>query len=437
MQPALLVGVGLVVAASSREPAVRARRMRRWASRGTSALLRTQPFEPVEFLGAEPVHFERGAILVSNHQSAVDIGLVLALPGDVRLTLKKRVWDEPWFGIAARRLGHVLIEPDRPEVTLERCRRAISEGSLVHFFPEGTRTREAWPRRFHRGAFDVAVELGCDVLPVVIAESRRAVPDALWIDDYRLSVRVQPRITPAEFDHAQGPRALAKHVQELVRAELAREMERLRTPRVLAEDVRRRYRYLGREVERAVDRAVAAELDGRGPLAALDAALPRVGRLLDLACGLGMRAHWLLETAPRRSVVAVEPEAAPRRTAERRCAQHGAPHRAGGGGRSGRSDDCRGGRPRTLSAARAPDARRGRPRRAPPGARSCSPSRTRGPRPSSSRSSSPLASPAPRAWRVSTAASRGTECARASRRRARPARAAGSRRAARARRSGT
>jgi 1-acyl-sn-glycerol-3-phosphate acyltransferase len=296
VQVVLLCVIGPFLRLSGTSAERRLERMRALSRFGTRKLFAWFPYGRLELVGASAESFRKPAIVVSNHQSSVDIPLVLGLPGDVRLTLKQRVWDAPWLGVAARKLRHVLVEPERPEATLERCRAALAEGASVHFFPEGTRAHDLYPRRFHRGAFDVAVELGCDVVPVVLCDTRMCVPrDAYWVEDFHMVVKVLPPITPQDAAHAAGARELMKHAQELVRAELVRELERVNTPEYLASKVKRHYRYLGRRVERRVER----ELASASLRALLAAELPEEGTLLDLACGIGVRANWLREQRPR------------------------------------------------------------------------------------------------------------------------------------------
>ena len=55
-------------------------------------------------------------------QSAVDVMLMVALPGDVRQTAKKRVFDTPTLGVGCKLCGHVMVEPNDPDTTLQRCR---------------------------------------------------------------------------------------------------------------------------------------------------------------------------------------------------------------------------------------------------------------------------------------------------------------------------
>src|SRR5262249_51336338 len=110
----------------------RLRRATRWFARG---VVQWMPFGKLEFKNITSETFSPPCIVISNHQSAVDVMLVVSLPGDVRQTAKKRVFDEPMLGIGCKVLGHVMVEPNNPQVTLQRCRERLAEGACVHFYP--------------------------------------------------------------------------------------------------------------------------------------------------------------------------------------------------------------------------------------------------------------------------------------------------------------
>jgi len=247
------------------------------------------PYGRFDRIGCDPEAFARPAVVVSNHQSSVDIPIIAALPGDVRITVSARVWDSPWMGYAARRMRHVLVEPSDPDATLARCRERIAEGACVHFFPEGTRGHDNYPARFHRGAFELAVELGCDIIPVALCDMRYAVPrDAYWVERFHMAVRVLPRIPSA----GRTSRDLMKQTQEVVRSAFVEELDRINTPKRLRRKVLRRYHYLDRRVHVEVPPDT-----------------PREGRLIIVGCGDATAAHWLVEQHPRLRVVAIEANA--------------------------------------------------------------------------------------------------------------------------------
>jgi 1-acyl-sn-glycerol-3-phosphate acyltransferase len=206
--------------------------------------------------GISREELSRPAVIVSNHQSSADIPLVLSLPADVRILVSPRVWNTPILGVGARLLSHVLVELDQPEITLERCRQRMTAGASVHVFPEGTRSQDAWPARFRRGAFEIACELGVDVLPVVMHGTSTSVPrDAFWVGEFHMEVEALPRVTPETFDYGAGSQALMRHVHGLVREAVVTTHRRIHSEvTYLERRIRERYRYQSRGVRRAVAR---------------------------------------------------------------------------------------------------------------------------------------------------------------------------------------
>lgn len=293
----------------------RLRRATRWLARG---VVKGLPFGKLEFQNITPATFEPPCIVISNHQSAVDVMLVVSLPGDVRQTAKKRVFDAPMLGIGCKLLGHVLVEPNDPQTTLRRCRERLTEGACVHFYPEGTRSHDGFLERFHRGAFELAVELNQDILPVILCDTNTAMPrDAYWFEPYHVTVRALPRVTPRNFDYTRGVVPLMKHCEALVRAALQTQLDEVNTPRVVRRKVNRLYRYQGKFVEPFVYWKMR-----RDPVfAALDGVVPRQGFILDLGCGYGMATHWLASFTEERKFLGVDYD-----EDKIRVAQRTAPH---------------------------------------------------------------------------------------------------------------
>jgi 1-acyl-sn-glycerol-3-phosphate acyltransferase len=278
----------------------RLRRTTSWMARG---LVKWLPFGKLEFQGLEPRALAKPAIVISNHQSAVDVMLMVSLPGDVRQTAKRRVFDSPVLGIGCKLLGHILVEPNDPQTTLQRCREKLAEGASVHFYPEGTRSPDGWVQRFHRGAFELAVELNQEILPIVLCDTWTAVPrDGYWFEPYHARVCALPRVTPLSFDYRLGSLALMRHCETLVREALQQHLEELNTPTVLRRKVERLYRYQGKYIEQFVHWKLKAD-----PLfTGLHAVVPEAGSILDLGCGHGLATNWLSYGSPDRTFLGVD-----------------------------------------------------------------------------------------------------------------------------------
>ena len=86
----------------------RLRSTTRWMTRG---LVHTVPFGKLDVIDISEATFQKPAIVISNHQSAVDVLIIKSLPGDIRMTPKKRVWDTPTLGYGCKCCEHVLVEP--------------------------------------------------------------------------------------------------------------------------------------------------------------------------------------------------------------------------------------------------------------------------------------------------------------------------------------
>jgi 1-acyl-sn-glycerol-3-phosphate acyltransferase len=144
---------------------------------------------------------EGGAILVSNHQSLVDIPLFLfVFRREIRFLAKRELGEIPLFGPAMRRAGNLLIDREDPRNAVRLMREAVARirrGQIVVVFPEGTRSDDGSIGEFKAGAFYIAHKAGVPVFPVYIEGGRFALPKgAVLFRPGTLSVRVLPPLPP-------------------------------------------------------------------------------------------------------------------------------------------------------------------------------------------------------------------------------------------------
>jgi len=144
-----------------------------------------------------------GALLVSNHQSLVDIPLLLfAFARPVRVLAKRELGKIPLLGKAMGVAGTLFIDRNDPKDAVRVFRNAsarLSAGELVSFFPEGRRTTDGTIGEFKAGAFQLARMTGAPLVPVHIDGGFRALPrSARRFRPARLVVRVLPPLSSAE-----------------------------------------------------------------------------------------------------------------------------------------------------------------------------------------------------------------------------------------------
>ncbi|MCZ7584834.1 MAG: 1-acyl-sn-glycerol-3-phosphate acyltransferase [Deltaproteobacteria bacterium] len=175
-------------------------------------------------VGTERVDPSRSYVVVSNHQSHMDvIALYLSSPVPLRMLAKLSLFRIPVFGWAMRLAGHVPIDRRSGQTNFRALKKSCE--SLLRFrrsisiFAEGTRSDDGHVQNFKLGAFKIAQELGLDIVPVSITGTRDVLParslrcraaDAaiVWHDPIA--------VTPDD-----DPAALADRVRERVVAGMA------------------------------------------------------------------------------------------------------------------------------------------------------------------------------------------------------------------------
>ena len=144
-----------------------------------------------------------GAVLVVNHQSVVDIPMLLsAFPRPVGFLAKRELGEIPLFGKAMAAAGNLFIDRENPRDAVRMLREGtarLRDGRLMVVFPEGTRSGDGSIGEFRPGAFYLAQKSGSPVVPVYIDGGYRAIPKGcVRVRPAGLLVRVLPPLSPEE-----------------------------------------------------------------------------------------------------------------------------------------------------------------------------------------------------------------------------------------------
>jgi len=134
--------------------------------------------------GAEHVDPSRPTVYMSNHQSALDIPVLLvSIPVDFRYVAKSQLKWAPILGWYLWIAGHVLIDRSnrtRAIASLRKAGEQIRRGTSIVVYPEGTRSDDGRILPFKKGAFALAIEAGVAVCPVTVVGTSRVMPKNSW-----------------------------------------------------------------------------------------------------------------------------------------------------------------------------------------------------------------------------------------------------------------
>ncbi|MBM6691110.1 1-acyl-sn-glycerol-3-phosphate acyltransferase [Fusobacterium mortiferum] len=115
---------------------------------------------------------EKGIIYVCNHQSNLDIPVIVsALHMDVGFVAKKEMKSWPFFNIWMRKSKCVFLNRENPREGIKDIKEAvkvIKEGYPIVIFPEGERTLDGEMLRFKKGSFKLATETNGIIIPLTL-----------------------------------------------------------------------------------------------------------------------------------------------------------------------------------------------------------------------------------------------------------------------------
>lgn len=123
---------------------------------------------------------------IANHQSLLDVWIVMALQPKMIVLTKDWVRRSPLFGAIARCAGFLAMSEDM-DMLHQHLKPYVDEGYSVIIFPEGTRTATGEVAHFHKGAFQLAEMLQIPIQPMVIHNT------------YHMLNRVEFRLYSAHF----------------------------------------------------------------------------------------------------------------------------------------------------------------------------------------------------------------------------------------------
>ena len=149
--------------------------------------------------------FKKGEtyIVVCNHNTMLDVPVSTPyIPGGNKTIAKIEMSRIPLFGIIYK-LGSVLVDRKNEEsrkVSYIKMKEVLDNGLHMCIYPEGTRNRTNEPlQRFHNGAFSLAVETGHSILPAILLNTKKVLPNnkTFYFWPGKIEMHFLPPITPS------------------------------------------------------------------------------------------------------------------------------------------------------------------------------------------------------------------------------------------------
>ncbi|MDR1130275.1 MAG: 1-acyl-sn-glycerol-3-phosphate acyltransferase, partial [Prevotellaceae bacterium] len=244
---------------------------------------------------------EKPAIIISNHQSMIDILQILALSPKIVFVVKDWVWKSPLMGLFVRSAGfHSLTGGmDSPE----NYRNTLNDGYSIFIFPEGSRTDDSEIKRFHKGAFFLAEQLGADILPLIIQNNYETLHKK-WLAIYpnQISLKFYSRISPDNKLFGKDYRERTRAISAFYRKEYPKLGEELSDSRYCVRKLKDAFMYRGPVLEWYLRIKMKIE----DAYCSFDRLVPSKGKIVDAGCGYGFLSYVLSMKSAGREITGID-----------------------------------------------------------------------------------------------------------------------------------
>jgi len=179
------------------------------------------PAWSVTAAGREKIRRNATYIVVSNHQSQLDILVAFRLFFPFKWVSKAEVFRLPFIGWNMVLNGYIRLKRgDKESIRqmMAACQKALTRGCSVFFFPEGTRSKTGRLKPFKPGAFILAHQMKLPILAVAINGTKNALPKHSLNFHGRHAIRVE---VLEEIPYARFAHLSVEETSEFVRQKIA------------------------------------------------------------------------------------------------------------------------------------------------------------------------------------------------------------------------
>jgi 1-acyl-sn-glycerol-3-phosphate acyltransferase len=142
------------------------------------SMLGSVPLWPMTMRGRRRVPTSGGAVLISNHQSFLDLIFIgQAVNREITYVARTTLWNSLFYRAITWPFRFVRIRRGESDLAalkdgIERLKR----GEIILLFPEGTRTRTGQVGPFTMGFHTLASRAGVPIVPIRVSGSYKAWP---------------------------------------------------------------------------------------------------------------------------------------------------------------------------------------------------------------------------------------------------------------------
>jgi 1-acyl-sn-glycerol-3-phosphate acyltransferase len=246
--------------------------------------------------------FSRPSLIISNHQSHLDLPLLLMLNPKIIILTTDWVWNNPLYALVIRYLNFYPVTWGY-ETLIEKLKKEVEEGYSILVFPEGTRSPDSHIQRFHKGAFLLAEKLELDIIPVII----HGAGDCMNKGENHLrrgsvTLKIFHRVKAGDKSYGNDYHERTRFFLNFFRNEYGQMKTELETPSYFRKKLVRNYIYKGPVLEWYT--RIKLRLENNYDY--INKFVPREAEIVDIGCGYGIISYMLNFTSDKRKILGID-----------------------------------------------------------------------------------------------------------------------------------
>ncbi len=257
-----------------------------------------------EIVDMDKVDFSKPSIIVSNHQSYLDLVLILKSHPKIIALTNEWVWNSIFYGYVVRFADYFPIYKGIDQ-NFDKLKQKVKEGYSVLVFPEGSRTKDGEIRRFHQGALKLADDLNLDIQPVIIHGAYQCSPKTeFFLRSGKITVKFFDKIKfkSINLDNNETYRKQTKELTEFARTEFNKLRLEKENTGFYRQRVINQYIFKGPILEWYVKIKLKLEKNYQF----FNEVIPRKANIVDIGCGYGYLDYMLKSVSRDRVITGID-----------------------------------------------------------------------------------------------------------------------------------
>ncbi len=246
--------------------------------------------------------FREPVYIISNHQSTLDLVMLLMLHPRMVILANTMAWKNPFYGPIIRYTEFIYVDEGLDSIA-KVVRERMDQGYSVLVFPEGTRSHTGKIRRFHKGAFYIAEKLNLKVQPLMLHGVFEAMSKKeFYLRRSILRIKAFDKIDLKDGTWGKDYHDNTKTILKFYRDEHEKMNIKYRTPDTIKHMLVNRYIYRGPVLEWYL--RVKLKLENNYNL--INNSVPRNAVVTDIGCGYGFLSTMLALITDKRKVHGID-----------------------------------------------------------------------------------------------------------------------------------